>query len=188
MDMEDDELEIITNKKDDDDRPELRVPNPMERDPSVCQFCKHKGEMLSEFENSFLGYAIVLFLFLMLGLFAFLVIPFAVFITRSKVHRCPRCLNKVRENMLESLSHGKMSDQVWAFNLGSFGVILTRKYLLYMLLVALTIIGIIFVINSGVMDYDESQPLTSFTWEEYQQDCGPMAVALDRRKAAKLYY
>ena len=190
MEVEEDEESIImttgsastsmttVNKKDDDDRPE----------PEACRYCKHKGEMLVEFQNSFLGYLIAVLLFLLLGLVAILVAPVGVMLTRSKVQRCPRCLNKVKESTLQSLSSGRMSDEVWAFNVGSFGVILTRKYLIYILLVLVTLGGILALLQSGVLQYDESQPISNIEWPAYVQDCGREAVALDRRKASAEYY
>lgn len=60
-----------------------------------------------------------------------------------------------------------MSDEVWAFNIGSFGVILTRKYLIYILLVLLTIMGIFLILRSGILDYDESQPISDISWEQF---------------------
>lgn len=109
----------------------------------------------------------MILLFLVLGIFALVFLPFAVFLTRNKVLRCPRCLNKVRVSTLQSLSSGKMSDEVWAFNVGSFGVILTRKYLIYILLVVLTVLGIFFILRSGILEYDESKPISGLTWEQF---------------------
>lgn len=70
------------------------------------------------------------------------------------------------------------------FNIGSFGVILTRRYLLY-IVVTMTVGFIIylFILNESEHNHEMSKyikniklimvgPISDITWEDFRNDCG----------------
>ena len=66
--------------------------------------------------------------------------PFLVGLTKQAVHKCAKCLNDVKQSSLFGLN--SLEDKVIAKQVGSFGVILTRRYLLYIVMVIAAFSGI----------------------------------------------
>lgn len=77
-------------------------------------------------------------------------------------------MNDVKQSSLFGLN--SLEDQVIATKVGNMGIILTRRYLLYIvmcLMAACSIYGFIRVENSL-----HQRVITKTTWEEYLKDCG----------------
>jgi len=66
--------------------------------------------------------------------------PFLVGLTKQAVHKCARCLNDVKQSSLLGLN--SLEDKVIAKKVGNFGIILTRRYLLYIVAVLAAFISI----------------------------------------------
>ena len=77
---------------------------------------------------------------LIFGILSLALMPLLVSLTKTAIHRCAKCLNEVKDNSYFGFS--SMDDKLMAFQIGSFGIILTRKLLLYMVLVLTAILSI----------------------------------------------
>jgi hypothetical protein len=85
------------------------------------------------YETNLLGYLLAVFGILIFGMLSLLMMPFLVGLTRQAVHKCAKCLNDVKQSSLLGLD--SLEDKVIAKNFGNFGIILTRRYLLYIVAV-----------------------------------------------------
>ena len=77
---------------------------------------------------------------LLFGFLSLILMPLLVSLTKTALHRCAKCLNEVKDNSYFGFS--SMDDKLLAIQIGSFGVILTRKLLLYMVLVLTAMLSI----------------------------------------------
>ena len=77
---------------------------------------------------------------LIFGFLALILMPLLISLTKTSIHRCAKCLNEVKDNSYFGFS--SMDDKLMALQVGSFGIILTRKLLLYMVLVLTAILSI----------------------------------------------
>ena len=77
---------------------------------------------------------------LIFGFLALMLMPFLVSLTKTAIHRCAKCLNEVKDSSYFGFS--SMDDKLMALQVGSFGVILTRKLLLYMVLILSAVLSI----------------------------------------------
>ena len=66
--------------------------------------------------------------------------PFLVGLTKQAVHKCAKCLNDVKQASTFGLN--SLEDKVIAKNIGNFGIILTRRYLLYIVMVLAAFLSI----------------------------------------------
>lgn len=65
-----------------------------------------------------------------------------------------------------------MEDKLVTFNVGKFGVILTRKQLMYAALVIFLMLFIhVFVLYEEGHNH-EAVPITGITWAAFKTDCG----------------
>ena len=114
--------------------------------------------------------------------------PLLVSLTKTSIHRCAKCLNEVKDNSYFGFS--SMDDKLMALQVGSFGIILTRKLLLYMVLVLTAILSIyvfILVEEKHMHDGGKSHlsllkfhcivPITPITWKSYKKEVGFDAFA-----------
>jgi len=106
---------------------------------------------------------------LLFGFLALILMPFLVSLTKTAIHRCAKCLNEVQDNSYFGFS--SLDDKLFMWNIGNFGIILTRRTILYAVMIifgALTIYVFILV--------EESQHahmvISGITWEKYLQTCG----------------
>ena len=77
---------------------------------SKCPFCQTDAFSIVEYQNNVLGYLISFIVFIVFGWLAFCLIPFVFTITKTAVHRCPRCLNQMKNNSMMGFS--SMDDKV----------------------------------------------------------------------------
>mmetsp|Transcript_39383 Transcript_39383/g.29094 ORF Transcript_39383/g.29094 Transcript_39383/m.29094 type:complete len:259 (+) Transcript_39383:208-984(+) len=107
--------------------------------------------------------------------------PFLVSLTKQAIHRCAKCLNEVKSNSIFGFS--SLEDRLISFNVGKFGVILTRRYLLY-IVVTLLVGMCIYLFVAKESDHNhELRPITDITWEEYREDCGFLAFMKNPQSA-----
>jgi len=105
--------------------------------------------------------------------------PFIVGLTKQAVHKCAKCLNDVKQSSLFGLN--SLEDKVITAKLGNFGIILTRRYLLYIIFVIAAILSIYtFILIENDLDHHH---ISSKTWDDYRQDCGYQVFVKDPRKA-----
>ena len=91
--------------------------------------------------------------------------PFLVGLTKQAVHKCGKCLNDVKPSNTFGLN--SLEDKVIAKNIGNFGVILTRRYLLYiaMVLAAFMSIYTFIMVEEEVHKHRIISPTT---WHEFR--------------------
>ena len=117
-----------------------------------------------DYKTNILGYLLALILLLGLGWLSFCILPLVLSLTKSSVHRCSQCLNEVKNDSF--LGFNSMEDKVISFNIGQFGVAVSRKYLLYIVLTLVCAVALYLILTSGM--YGEyTAPLTSITWSQY---------------------
>jgi hypothetical protein len=98
-----------------------------------CPFCDAVSNSIVEYRPSLLGYLITILAILLFGIVGFILLPVLVNLTKYAIHRCAKCLNEVKTNSY--FGYSSMEDKLVMFSVGKFGVVLTRKLLLYAALV-----------------------------------------------------
>jgi len=68
----------------------------------VCPFCSHKGHSIIEEKNPILAYLVVTIFIFLIGWFGLFLSPMFMGILRQHIHRCPECLNAIKENSIFS--------------------------------------------------------------------------------------
>ena len=144
-----------------------------------------------------MGYLAIILGILLFGILGFILLPVLVNLTKSAIHRCAKCLNEVKTNSYFGLS--SMDDNIVSFQMGSAGVILTRRLLLYIALVLTASLGIYTVLKvESTHNHDEGKNLTAvyvcvvpidygITWPQYIKDCGIQALQKNSREARVSY-
>jgi len=97
-----------------------------------CPFCDAVSYSIVEYKTSFLGYLVAILSILVFGFLSIILMPFLVSLTKQAIHRCAKCLNEVKSNSYFGFS--SLEDKLLTFQAGKFGIILTRRYLLYIVL------------------------------------------------------
>lgn len=108
-----------------------------------CPYCDSVSLSIVEYQPSLLGYLLVLLSMLIFGFMSLILLPLLVSLTKQAIHRCAKCLNEVKSNSY--FGYSSMDDKVsrqWydtlqllSIQIGKFGVIFTRKQLLYSVIV-----------------------------------------------------
>jgi len=98
-----------------------------------CPFCDAVSLSIVEYKPSLIGYLVVILAMLVFGILSLILLPFLVSLTKTALHRCAKCLNEVKSNSYFGFS--SMEDKLVSWQIGKFGIILTRKTLLYMVIV-----------------------------------------------------
>lgn len=136
-----------------------------------------------EYRPSLIGYLLVTISLLLFGFLSMLLLPILVSLSKTALHRCAKCLNEVKSNSYFGFS--SMEDKLVSMQLGNFGVILTRKQLMYFAVVITMMLGIyVFVLVEEGHNH-EAVPISDLTWSEYKENCGFDAYVRDPRKAVK---
>lgn len=92
------------------------------------------------YETNLLGYLLAILGILIFGIMSMVMMPFLVGLTKQAVHKCAKCLNDVKQASTFGLN--SLEDKVIAKNIGNFGIILTRRYLLYIVMVIAAFLSI----------------------------------------------
>ena len=70
---------------------------------------------------------------LIFGFLSLVLMPFLVSLTKTAIHRCAKCLNQVQDSSYFGFS--SLEDRLFTWNIGTFGVILTRRTILYAVMI-----------------------------------------------------
>jgi len=62
-----------------------------------------------------------------------------------------------------------MEDKVLSFNIGTFAIAVSRKYLMYIAL-SLTCGIVLFLLLTSGGNYDEERPISTITWKDFRED------------------
>ena len=106
---------------------------------------------------------------LIFGLLSLILMPFLVSLTKTAIHRCAKCLNQVQDNSYFGLS--SLDDKLFTYQCGKAGIILTRRTILYTVMVLVACLSIYTFIL--VEDHQHHQlKLSGISWETYLTSCG----------------
>ena len=105
-----------------------------------CPHCDSVSHSIVAYETNLLGYLLAILGILVFGIMSMIMMPFLVGLTKQAVHKCAKCLNDVKQSSLFGLN--SLEDKVIAKNIGSVGIILTRRYLLYIAMVLAALLSI----------------------------------------------
>jgi len=132
-----------------------------------CPFCEHKGRSLMQESTPAFTYIIVVSLFFLLGIFSFLLTPMIFGILRQQIHRCPKCLNEIKEDSIFTT----LDDDIMELSIGKVGLLVKRRTLVKSLLFVIFtgLFAYIFQIASeGPMWYlDGRQADPTLTWTRF---------------------
>ena len=112
-----------------------------------CPYCEEKINSIVEERTPLIVYILCFASFMLLGYLGFLLFPCLAGVFRRLTHRCPKCLNEIREDFLFS----SLDDEIISLQIGTFGILIKRKTFLNILLVFLA--GIVaFMVWETVVD------------------------------------
>lgn len=136
------------------------------------------------YETNLLGYLLAVLAILVFGLLSMLMMPFLVGLTKQAVHKCAKCLNDVKQSNLFGLN--SLEDKVIAKKVGNFGIILTRRYLLYIAMVVAALLSIYtFVLVDSRAHLHRR--ISDVTWPAYREECGFQAFTDNPRRAFRAF-
>ena len=128
-----------------------------------CPYCDAVSYSIVEYRTNALGYMLAVFSVFVFGILAIILMPFLVSLTKIAVHRCAKCLNEVKSTSFFDFE--SLSDKVIAFNVGNMGIVLTRKYLLYIVsIIVMSLVIYVFLLNE-VSHNHEIRALSGYTWK-----------------------
>jgi len=70
---------------------------------------------------------------LIFGFLSLILMPFLVSLTKTAIHRCAKCLNQVQDSLYFGFS--SLEDKLFTYEFGKCGIILTRRTILYAVMV-----------------------------------------------------
>eukprot|EP00357_Protocruzia_adherens_P034364 CAMPEP_0114995796 /NCGR_PEP_ID=MMETSP0216-20121206/13938_1 /TAXON_ID=223996 /ORGANISM="Protocruzia adherens, Strain Boccale" /LENGTH=331 /DNA_ID=CAMNT_0002359897 /DNA_START=60 /DNA_END=1055 /DNA_ORIENTATION=+ len=135
----------------------------------TCHYCNAKVMTSVEYEANVVTYIACFLIFLVFNVYSLIIIPFLIPLTKSAVHKCTNCFNRVGAKNCMGIPFWK--DKVISFQVGNFAVVLSRVYVAAIVL----IIGIIGYV-SLVTYIHKTVYIYPYTWEEYKTDCGREAL------------
>ena len=98
-----------------------------------CPYCDAVSNSIVEYQPSLIGYLLTMIAMLLFGFLSLILMPFLISLTKTAIHRCAKCLNSVQDNTYFGFS--SLEDKLFTWQFGSFGIILTRRTILYFVLV-----------------------------------------------------
>jgi hypothetical protein len=142
-----------------------------------CPHCGHSGHTIVDQKTTYISYVLMVFVIFAFGLFfSFMMMPFVILLTRTFYHRCSVCLGEVgADNKLLSIIN--LEDKVISLSIGEFGLVLTRKIVVGILL---TIVVIFFIYMSFDPHGGHGQgPVVKIddSWEKFMTECGRETIA-----------
>ena len=84
------------------------------------------------------------------------------------------------------LGFNSLEDKVISFQIGTFGVIISRRYLLYIVLCILSALVLYTLLSFGI-NISEERSITNISWEEFRKDCGFDAFNKNHRMAVRTF-
>ena len=98
-----------------------------------CPYCDAVSNSIVEYQPSLLGYIITMISMLIFGFLSLILMPFLVSLTKTAIHRCAKCLNQVQDNTYFGFS--SLDDKLFQYECGKVGIIMTRRTIMYILMV-----------------------------------------------------
>jgi hypothetical protein len=135
-----------------------------------CPFCDAVSYSIVEYKTSLLGYLVAILSILVFGFLSIILMPFLVSLTKSAIHRCAKCLNEVKSNSFFGFS--SLEDKLLTFQAGKVGIILTRRYLLYIVMTLTCGLAIYVFLLTETQHNHEIRPISGLSWASYRKDCG----------------
>ena len=137
-----------------------------------------------------MGYLVAILSILVFGFMSIILMPFLISLTKQALHRCAKCLNEVKSNSYFGFS--SLEDkvitclfnilQLVSFEIGSFGILLTRRYLLYIVMTLTCGMAIyLFLLNEAEHSHEMGKSLilknnvarmTNLQWNDFRRDSG----------------
>ena len=108
-----------------------------------------------------LGYLLTIVSMLVFGILSLILLPFLVSLTKTAIHRCAKCLNQVQESSY--FGYSSLNDKLFTWQIGSFGVLLTRRTILYMVMVIIAFLSIYVFILVEEANHHNSKSLGCLT-------------------------
>ena len=127
-----------------------------------CPHCDSVSYSIVAYETNLLGYLLAVLGILVFGVMSMVLMPFLIGLTKQAVHKCGKCLNDVKQASTFGLN--SLEDKVIAKNVGNFGIILTRRYLLYIAMVIATFMSIYMFILVEEQVHDHRK-ISDLTWD-----------------------
>ncbi|KAH8584200.1 lipopolysaccharide-induced transcription factor regulating tumor necrosis factor alpha [Cryptosporidium sp. chipmunk genotype I] len=139
----------------------------------TCPFCKEDIVTQVELESSWFTYFASVALFLVIGWISCPILPLIWTLIQDSVHTCPRCLNKISRN--RRIKCPSIKSEIMTLKCGSCAVVLTRRYVITILLIFSTII-IFTTLRTllkiyGLPDIEHGPPIDN-TWMMFIESCG----------------
>lgn len=147
-----------------------------------CIHCGHKGQSEVEESTSVISFLLMVMILILTydwGTWWFFVLFMVLFpcitgIFRIQTHSCPECLNEVNQTSI--FSRLDLEDQIFTFKIGSFGMLIKRRTLLYSLLVIVVLGLTCYIIDSQsrhplvnkVMQQTKKRIDYQMTWGKFQ--------------------
>jgi len=142
----------------------------------TCPHCDYTGYTIVEQKTTFITYIIILLsVFLFHFFLSIVLMPLIILLTRNFSHKCPSCFSEVgSDNKLMSILD--LTDKMISFNIGEFGIVLTRKIIMGVVLTLILIFTLYMKLDflDGHHYYGPVIPV-DVTWKDYLQECGKMA-------------
>jgi len=137
-----------------------------------CPYCEHRGKSNLEESTPVYVYLLCFVIYLVIGFFSVLIYPCIVGIFRDQRHRCPKCHNEIKEDSIFS----SLDDKIMTFNVGTFGVLVTRRTLIKMLMflvcVGLATLAWDVVVEGPTWYLEGRQADKNLIWVDFVKDCG----------------
>ena len=122
----------------------------------TCQYCEKRILTEIETESTWIGIALSFLLLIIFNLPGILLVIILLPLTRQTNHFCTNCKNKVGTCSFYDLL--SMSDRVFTFQIGSIGILITRKQLLA--LFVFVFFGLIFFVFFSNLDLTRGSKIT----------------------------
>ena len=143
------------------------IPNKLFRSTKIkCPFCDAVSLSIVEYKPSLIGYLVTILAMLIFGILSLILLPFLVSLTKSALHRCAKCLNEVKSNSYFGFS--SMEDKLVSWQIGKFGIILTRKTLLYLVIVLTACLAIYVFVLVEEQHNNQIVPITALACSAYR--------------------
>jgi len=142
----------------------------------TCPNCDYTGYTIVEQKTTYISYVLmILFIFLFGIFFSIILMPLVILLTRSFFHKCPSCFKDVASDN-KILSILDMQDKMISFNIGEFGLVLTRKIIFGFFLTVLLCITIYVKLDfTGHHHHGPIIPIKE-SWEQVLNECGRTAI------------
>ena len=125
-----------------------------------------------EESNPPIAYVLCVVLLLLFGYLGVVLVPCLLGVFRSQTHRCPKCLNEIKEDSIWA----QLDDNILSFKVGQFGFMVTRRFLIKTLMFLLASLGA-FMVYEMIVDgpgwyLEGREPELDLTWRSFVHDIG----------------